>query len=507
MKKIIAMVLCLLLVTAMSVSAFAAGASFTVDASAKTLYRGDTVILTVNVACGEKATSYGLMLDYDSNVFELVEGSCTVAGTLVSSFNNGFAFMYQNATAYTGAVGTVTLKVKDNATFGDTTITGDASIKNGTDAVEASGFSVSLTVDCKHNYSEWTEAGNGHSQTCSICNDVKTADHTWNSGEVTTKPTHYEEGVKTFTCSACKATKTEKIAKEEAHEWSEWTANDDGKTHTRKCGCEASETLSHEWSKWVLEAENEYKRECADCDASETIVLDGEVNITAKDNPANTNIGNTDIELIEKLLSDEELCKVVAGSDVKVYLKVTDITEGVSEETKAKAEAKAGDAEIGMYLDIDLFKQIGTDPETQITQTNSDVKVTITVPENMINTNTAVNRTYKVVRVHEDGNGNLVADVIEGVFNSDDNTFTFESDKFSTFALVYTDKSISNGSNPPGAYFSPNNSNISTTPSTPDKPNASTGGENSAVWALAVLMLTAGCAVTAKKFRKNVSER
>ena len=48
-------------------------------------------------------------------------------------------------------------------------------------------------------------------------------------------------------------------------------------------------------------------------------------------------------------------------------------------------------------------------------------------------------RTYKIVRVHEAADGSLVTDVIEGVFNPEDNSFTFQTDKFSTYALAYAD--------------------------------------------------------------------
>ena len=108
----------------------------------------------------------------------------------------------------------------------------------------------------------------------------------------------------------------------------------------------------------------------------------------------------------------------------------------------AMAEAKAGDDEIGMYLDIDLFKQVGTAAETPVTETSGKVAITITIPENLINTDASITRTYKIIRVHEDANGQLITDVIEGVFNPDDNSFTFETDKFSTYALAYADSTV-----------------------------------------------------------------
>ena len=56
---------------------------------------------------------------------------------------------------------------------------------------------------------------------CTVCNKelsrttVKTEakGHKWNNGKVTTEPTYAEEGVKTYTCTACGATKTEVIPK------------------------------------------------------------------------------------------------------------------------------------------------------------------------------------------------------------------------------------------------------------------------------------------------------
>ena len=56
---------------------------------------------------------------------------------------------------------------------------------------------------------------------CTVCNKelsrttVKTEakGHKWNKGKVTTEPTYAEEGVKTYTCTACGATKTEVIPK------------------------------------------------------------------------------------------------------------------------------------------------------------------------------------------------------------------------------------------------------------------------------------------------------
>lgn len=263
MKKLMTICLCLLLVAAMATSAFAAnGAAFSAKASAETLYRGDTVTLTVNVTCEEKATSYGLMLNFDEALFELVDGSCTVAGTLVSSFNNGFAFMFQNPTAYSGEVGTVTLKVKDDAAFGAATVTGEAAVKNGTADVAATGCTVSLTVACKHTYGAWSETETGHAQTCDVCGNVNTAEHNWNEGETVKEATCTEEGTVKYTCTDCAATKEETVAMI-AHSYGAWE-NVDEENHKHVCTvCQAEETQAHAFDEKLIAGEKTHWNACA----------------------------------------------------------------------------------------------------------------------------------------------------------------------------------------------------------------------------------------------------
>ena len=113
-----------------------------------------------------------------------------------------------------------------------------------------------------------------------------------------------------------------------------------------------------------------------------------------------------------------------------------------------------------MYLDIDLFKQVGTAAETPVTETSGKVAITITIPDNLNNTDASITRTYKIIRVHEDENGNLITDVIEGVFNPDDNSFTFETDKFSTYAFAYADNNVASTPAEPNSPQTGDNSNM-----------------------------------------------
>ncbi len=63
-----------------------------------------------------------------------------------------------------------------------------------------------------HNYGAWTSHdGAQHKRECSVCHEYEYANHAWNSGAVTTAPTHSTEGERTFTCADCGATRTESI--------------------------------------------------------------------------------------------------------------------------------------------------------------------------------------------------------------------------------------------------------------------------------------------------------
>ena len=263
MKKIITACLCVLLVAALAITAFAAGTSFSATASKTQLQRGEEVTLSFSVSASEKATSYGLMLEFDPAVFELVGGECAVPGALVNSFMNGFAFMFQNPTAYSGAIGTVTLKVKDDAPIAAATVKGNASVTNGSTAVTATGCTINLEVVCKHSYGAWAKVDDAqHQRTCTKCGAAEKANHKWNNGVETTPATCQAPGEMTYTCTDCQATKTSPIAQKD-HEYGEWTKVDDAK-HGRTCKyCPDTQTEDHAFAAELTAGAETHWNECA----------------------------------------------------------------------------------------------------------------------------------------------------------------------------------------------------------------------------------------------------
>ena len=96
MKRITAIFLCLGLVCTLAITASAASAHMSISSSNSTVYRGDTFTLTVSLSNNQPVSNGGIVLSYDSSVFEMLGGSCHVSGATlaeVSPSNGGGVFL------------------------------------------------------------------------------------------------------------------------------------------------------------------------------------------------------------------------------------------------------------------------------------------------------------------------------------------------------------------------------------------------------------------------------
>ena len=164
----------------------------------------------------------------------------------------------------------------------------------------------------------------------------------------------------------------------------------------------------------------------------------GTVEITAnKDNAYSGSLDNSSEEIYNKLLTAEEKALVEQGTSVKVSLSVKDISSTVSASNKALIEKNLGKNKVGLYLDITLSKQIGDNGAVNVTETNGKVKVTISVPDSLKNSDASITRTYKIMRIHE---GKV--DILDATYDAKTGKLVFETDAFSTYALVYSDAPV-----------------------------------------------------------------
>ena len=184
--------------------------------------------------------------------------------------------------------------------------------------------------------------------------------------------------------------------------------------------------------------------------------ITGTAAATAESNPFGTKIENN--SNLTTLLS---LTDVEVAQGVNVWLDIQDMSASVPQTDKTLIQNTSGDYTVGLYLDINLFKKVGSNNATKVTETNGKVKASILIPESLWKSG----RTFEIIRVH-DG----VATAIAGTYDENTHVFTFETDKFSTYALAYKDPASSSDNTSTSDSNSSNSSNStqSTAPKTGD---------------------------------------
>ena len=234
---------------------------------------------------------------------------------------------------------------------------------------------------------------------------------------------------------------------------------------------------------------------------------------TPKDNAGSAKLDTTNLKEIEKAvpLTGEEKIQVEQGKDVKLILIVKDVTASVAADDKALVEAQLNGNTLGMYLDVTLFKQLGDAEVTKLTELNKNVVIKFIVPDNLINTNSSINRTYQVIRVH-DGK----AEVMKSSFDLATKTLSFETDQFSIYALSYSDtlKPVENKDNTTTdtgkGTTGTSTSTVGTSTSTTGTTTSTTGtaaktGDSTPITLLVLLMCLAGVVLAGCIYKKKRS--
>ncbi len=162
--------------------------------------------------------------------------------------------------------------------------------------------------------------------------------------------------------------------------------------------------------------------------------------VKSGENAPMTNISTPTAKLEEMLLTDEEKQQVQNGTNIRIVLEVQDAGNTVSGSDKETVEQALNGFTVGQYLNIDLYKLAGAD-RTDIHETAKKIRIVIAVPEALRNTDSSKTRTFAVVRVH-DGRAELLTDL-----DGSADTITIETDRFSTYAIVYKDTANGGGGN------------------------------------------------------------
>ncbi|MBE6014029.1 MAG: hypothetical protein E7241_01495 [Lachnospiraceae bacterium] len=171
--------------------------------------------------------------------------------------------------------------------------------------------------------------------------------------------------------------------------------------------------------------------------------ISAEVDENSKGTISAAGINNDATELSNALLSEEEKALVSTGIDSNIFLTVEDIQDKLTEEQKAKVEeGLKNDSSIAVVLDLNLFKKIGNTEPVKIANTQGNmVSITLTLDDKYINNNPGLERTYEIIRVHETGEGTEIS-VLPAFFDPVTKTITFETDRFSLYAISLADKAV-----------------------------------------------------------------
>ena len=207
--------------------------------------------------------------------------------------------------------------------------------------------------------------------------------------------------------------------------------------------------------------------------------ITGTAAATAESNPFGTKIENNSNLTTLLSLTDAEVAQ-----GVNVWLDIQDMSASVPQTDKTLIQNTSGDYTVGLYLDINLFKKVGSNDATKVTETNGKVKASIVIPESLWKSG----RTFEIIRVH-DG----VATAIAGTYDENTHVFTFETDKFSTYALAYKDPASSSNSGTTSDSSSSSDSGSSNSSNSTQSTAPKTGDPNDIrVWYLLLIASLGG---------------
>lgn len=229
-------------------------------------------------------------------------------------------------------------------------------------------------------------------------------------------------------------------------------------------------------------------------------------------NANEADFAETPSEVISKIeLTDDDKEAQENGKNIFVFLEVEDISETVPSVDKKLVEDIIGTSlkelgiandnsdnknnsanaklNVGMYLDISLFKQVEGESKVKISETSGAIKIAFEIPTVLRKDG----RSFYIVKVH-DGVASLITPIQSG------NTLTFETDQFSTYALVYMDKTDAPKADVPETKV--DTPKAATTPTNTAKSPA-TGDKNN-VGLIIILMVASAITALYLTFRKKI---
>lgn len=292
------------------------------------------------------------------------------------------------------------------------------------------------------------------------------AGHTYGDWETVQAATCENNGEEKHECSVCGYVEMRKIAatghKEVEDTAVAATCTTAGKTAGSHCSvCNAVikaqkeiPAAGHSWSEWISDGRQE-KSTCSVCgqkkyrntdDGDDTGKIDKEAEVTP-DSPfggASLDTNKEDLIAAKGIFTPEEKAEVENGVNARIWVEISS-TENLTEENRQKIEALAKklmgyDISNLTYFDAELFKSVtkdGVSTKSQINEPGAYIEISLRLPESLVSKDRFILRKYKVIRLH-DGK----VDSLDAEFDKETNTLKFVTDRFSTYAIAYTDNAL-----------------------------------------------------------------
>lgn len=235
---------------------------------------------------------------------------------------------------------------------------------------------------------------------------------------------------------------------------------------------------------------------------------------TVADDVPKAEISVDENTLMDKVLGEKEIDVLSNGGNADILLHVQNKNIKSDDKDVELIAAKLSDQDkVGKYFDISLCLNVvdanGTPivENEMIHEADTVFTIKVSVPKELI----ATGRTFQIVRVH-DGK----AEILESVYDENENTLTFKTDRFSTYAITYSDTEqktdITGVTTSKEDNSSMGTDNIAASVTKPNKLSnenrkiveSPKTGDNSTVW-LFIIMLFAGTGITVFGRKKKVN--
>ena len=137
--------------------------------------------------------------------------------------------------------------------------------------------------------------------------------------------------------------------------------------------------------------------------------------------------------------AEEVIMAIITGKNITTEVVTEPLQEPDKEDTKLVEEKVEEGQKLAGYYDISVLVKANGEEIAKLRELGQKIKVQLEVSKDLPAVASGFSRTYSVIRVH-DGK----AEIIEEGLTANNGKITIETDKFSTYAVTYTDTVTTN---------------------------------------------------------------